>query len=624
MCGIAGLWDTSERTGPEELKRIARAMSDALRHRGPDAAGVWVHEAGVAFGHRRLAILDLSSEGHQPMTDRSGRYTVCFNGEIYNYAHLAAEIGGPWRGGSDTEVLLEAVARWGVRAATERFVGMFAFALWDGQERALYLVRDRAGQKPLYWSRMGDRWVFSSELSSMEAVPGFDRRIDRGALASLLRYNYIGAPHSIYEAVHKLPPGTILRLGEEPRPYWSAAEIALEPVAPCTDRDALHRIEEALSIAVKRRMVSDVPLGALLSGGIDSSLIVALMCEHATGPVKTFTIGFRSPEFNEATHAAAVAGHLGTEHTELYVDESDALRAVELLPSIYDEPFGDASQLPTRLVCALAREHVTVALAGDGGDELFYGYERYQRILAQWGRLKRIPRSARRAAALGTRLGGRLLEPLLGQRRARRMPWLLDTPDVDTLYAQGVCHVLDPERLVPGATEPRLPHLDARHLWHRPPDPRARVMLLDMLTYLPDDILVKTDRASMSVSLELRAPLLDHEVMETAMRLPMSVKERQGQGKWLLKQLLHTRVPRALVDRPKTGFGVPLASWLRGPLRGWADDLLATDRLRQDAFFDAAAISAIWSAHRSSQEDYSGLLWNILAFQAWNAARQSA
>lgn len=650
MCGFAGFLTPDAPAEP--LAAIARRMGLALAHRGPDDADEWIDgSAGLALAHRRLAILDLTPAGHQPMTSSSGRFVIAFNGEIYNHLEMRAELerarlAPAWRGHADTETLLAAVDAWGIDATLPRMVGMFAFALWDRRDRVLLLARDRLGEKPLYYGWVGRTLVFGSELKALHAFPGFDARINRSALALFLRHNYVPAPWSIYERVWKLPPASIVRFaagrlaaGERGavQPYWSLKEAALHGQrAPLQDGEhqACEALHEVLARSVRAQMLSDVPLGAFLSGGIDSSTVVALMQAASARPVRTFTIGFHEAEYNEAVHARAVARHLGTDHTELYVTPREAMDVVPKLPSLYDEPFADSSQVPTFLVSQLARRHVTVALSGDAGDELFGGYNRYFWAMRLWRRIRSLPRPARRAAAALLRSVSpaawnrlhALLHPILPRRLHVRLPGdkaaklaaLLDVQQPEALYLPLVSHWTDPAALALGAVEPSTPVTDPTQ-WLDVPDFAHRMMYLDAITYLPDDILVKVDRAAMGVSLETRVPLLDHRVVEFAWRLPLAMKVRQGRGKWLLRQVLHRYVPRHLIERPKMGFGVPIDHWLRGPLRGWAEDLISESRLRSEGLLDPAPIRALWDEHLRGTRNGQYLLWDVLMFQAWHA-----
>ena len=654
MCGIAGFWQQTS-FDDAAARVIVERMSSAIAHRGPDDSGAWLDgDAGFALGHRRLSIVELSAAGHQPMASASGRYVVVFNGEIYNHGELRArlerEVGRtlPWRGHSDTEALLAAVESWGVTRALQAAVGMFAFALWDRRERTLTLARDRLGEKPLYygWQANGaDRvLIFGSELKALRAHPAFTAGVDRDALTLFMRLGYIPAPHTIDRGIRKLPPGTLAVLrapAAEPdiRPYWSVQDVMLcghrSPLA-LGPEEVVDRLEALLSDAVRQQMVADVPLGAFLSGGIDSSTVVALMQAQSTQPVRTFSIGFHEPGFNEAEHAKAVATHIGTHHTELYVTPAQAMQVVPRLPSMYDEPFADSSQIPTHLVAQLARRHVTVALSGDAGDELFCGYSRY--LLAQrlWRRISTVPVPMRRAvatmiAAVSEPAWDRIAEGLghllpMSERFVRPGEKLhkgaraMASRSSDALYLNLVSLWADPGTLVLGAREPRTVLTEADTRLSELPDV-SRMMAFDLLTYLPDDILVKVDRAAMAVSLETRVPLLDHRVIEFAWQLPMTHKLRDGVGKWALRQVLYRHVPRALVERPKMGFGVPIDSWLRGPLREWAEALIDPSRVASEGLLASAPIRHAWQEHLAGRANLQYPLWNVLMFQAWHAAQ---
>jgi asparagine synthase (glutamine-hydrolysing) len=640
MCGLAGFLFASRAAA---IEPIARAMADRVTHRGPDDSGIWVDEAaGIALAHRRLSIVDLSAAGHQPMRSASGRYVLAYNGEIYNHLELRRELDAagaapPWRGYSDTETLLACIEAWGIEATLERSVGMFAFALWDRQDHALVLARDRAGEKPLYYGWQGETFLFGSELKALRAHPAFNASVDRGALALLLRHNYIPAPYSIHQGIFKLPPGTWLQLrpGQrevQPEAYWSLAETAERGMAdPFTgsDAEAVDELARVLGKAVAGQQVADVPLGALLSGGIDSSLVTALMQAQSSRPIRTFTIGFDEKAYDEAHHARAVAAHLGTEHTELRLSANDALAIIPRLPSMYDEPFADSSQLPTHLVMSLARRHVTVALSGDAGDEFFGGYNRYLMAPAAWKRIGWMPLAMRRRLggamlALPADLVNRMAGPLArrlgiaqpGDKAHKLGRRLASVMDMDGFFLSLVKEWPDAEAMV---VEAHIPAnlLDDRRAWPKLQDPVARMMALDAMTYLPDDILVKVDRAAMAVSLETRAPFLDRDVMEFAWSLPMSMKLRDGTGKWILRRLLDRHVPRALTERPKMGFGIPLDQWLRGPLREWAGDLLNEGRLRREGYLRPEAITRTWQAHQRGEGSFGYRLWSVLMFQAW-------
>jgi len=619
----------------DECEEIVQRMTSALAHRGPDDEGTWTDaDAGMALGHRRLAILDLSAEGHQPMHSADGRYVLTFNGEIYNFQELRRELensGQGFRGHSDTEVMLAAFCQWGLLPAVKRFVGMFAFALWDRAEGRLHLVRDRAGEKPLYYGWAGDAFVFASELKALRVYPLWKGRVNRQALALLVRHGYISAPHCIYEGIYKLLPGCSLtltpaqirdRTTDAPVPYWSAPSIAEAGLADAfkgNEQEAKDRLLTLLQQSVAEQMVADVPVGAFLSGGIDSSLVVAIMQAQSRRPVKSFSIGFEQEAFNEAHFAKAVARHLGTDHTELYVQSAEAREVIPELPCIYDEPFADVSQIPTVVLCRLARKHVTVSLSGDGGDELFGGYNRYREAERLWKVIGRIPQSARNLArhlksvsraGLNLRFSPGPVRYLLN--RAWNLSDVLSVSTDRSLYQMLMSPNREPGAWLRKTKESEFQH-DALPTWERLPELLQRMMCLDLVSYLPDDILVKVDRAAMAVALETRIPLLDHRIIEFAWSLPSSFK----QGKWLLRQLLYRHVPQSLVDRPKRGFGAPIAEWLRGPLRDWAEDLLGATRLRQEGFLEPRVIREKWQEHLSSKRDWSAALWHVLMFQAW-------
>jgi len=624
-------------------------MADRIRYRGPDDHGSWCDtDAGYAVAHRRLSILDLSAAGHQPMQSPSMRWVLAYNGEIYNHLELrkeleAARAAPAWRGHSDTETLLAAVEAWGVEATLKRSVGMFAFALWDRAERTLWLARDRMGEKPLYYGWCKEVFLFGSELNALRAYPDFESTVDRGALTLLLRHNYVPDPFSIYAGIRKLPPGTFLRIkrghsDQVPTSYWSLAATAergaAEPFSGSAT-EAVDILQQRLGAAVRGQMLSDVPLGALLSGGVDSSLVTALMQANSARPVRTFTIGVGEGEYDESKHARAVAAHLRTDHTELRLTGSEALALAPRIAAMYDEPFADPSQLPTHLVMKLARAHVKVALSGDAGDELFGGYNRYRMAPKAWTYIDWMPAPLRRASgatltALSTETINRIAGPMarragvlfFGEKVHRLGLRLRQVNSLDDLYVALVSEWPQPERMVVGGEMP--PNLlDDRARWPKLADPVGRMMALDGLTYLPGNILTKADRASMAVSLETRTPILDRDVVEFVWSLPTHMKLRDGQGKWLLRQLLFRYVPRALVDRPKIGFGIPLDAWLRGPLREWGEGLLAEDRLRREGFFHPEPIRAAWQRHVTGQISLGNRLWSVLMFQAWLESQAS-
>lgn len=656
MCGIAGLWSKAGGAGGAKTgangANAASAMADALLHRGPDAGGAWSDaEAGIALSHRRLAIIDLSPAGAQPMVSPDERYVTVFNGEIYNHLDLRRELEADgaiaWRGHSDTETLMHGVARWGLHATLERAVGMFALAVWDRRERTLSLARDRMGEKPLYygWSRAG--LVFGSELKALRAAPGFDNRVDQDVLSLYLRFNYVPAPWSILEGIYKLEPGVIATFartaldaappapptvdgpasaGVALRRYWSLdAVVAAGADEGMTEAEALGGLETRLAEAVRQQAVADVPVGAFLSGGVDSSAVVALMRNVTDAHVKTFTIGFAETGFDEAPYARAVAEHLGTDHHEMYVGAEDVRAVILDLARIYDEPFADSSQIPTVLLSRLTRRSVTVALSGDAGDELFCGYNRYLVSRRVWDAMARVPAPLRgaigRALTAVSPTGWDRLSALpavpnisqLGDKvhkvgRMLRTP--LGTADIYRASSEewaGQLPLASAARLMAGIdAPPRLRDTAQEQMMH-----------WDMQSYLPGDILTKVDRAAMSASLETRVPLLDHRVVEHAWRMPLHFKMRGAQGKWALRQILYRYVPKALIERPKAGFAIPVGTWLRGPLRDWAEELLSEAALAAQPALDAAAIRRRWAEHLAGTHDRTGSLWGVLMFQAW-------
>lgn len=644
MCGLTGGW--SRQRFPV-LQGALQSMTSALTHRGPDDGGDWCDaEAGIALGHRRLSIVDLSPAGHQPMTSASGRWVIVFNGEIYNHQILRAQLEAigrapTWRGHSDTETMLAAIDAWGVETTLERSSGMFAIALWDRNERTLWLARDRFGEKPLYYGWNRGVFLFGSELKALRAFPGFDAPVDRQALALYLRHNAVPAPFSIHEGIRKMLPGHWLRIdarnlekGCTPAPvaYWSAEVQAHSGKANLfagSEVEAIDALERLLLDAVGRQMVADVPLGAFLSGGVDSSLVVALMQAQSSRPVRSFSIGFNEEGYDEAQHAKAVARHLGTEHSELYVSPHDAISVIPRLSKIYDEPFSDSSQIPTLLVSELARRHVTVALSGDGGDEIFGGYSRYFLTASLWNRVSRIPLPLRRLAAratAGVPVGTwnaifDLAAPFAPTTGFWRLPGdklhkgaaILSKSDGVALYRDIISH-WQPETLLANVSEPTL-FGPARG--QKLQDLREYMMLEDARHYMADDILVKVDRAAMACSLETRVPLLDHRIFEFAWRLPLGLKMRGGVGKHVLRQVLYRHVPQDLIDRPKMGFGVPIDSWLRGPLKDWAADLLDPLKLKSDGFFNPEPIVRKWNEHQAGKRNWQYHLWDILMFQEW-------
>ena len=631
MCGLAGFLGGSPVAGGDDA--VLRCMSDTLIHRGPDDGGYWCDsEQRIGLGHRRLAILDLSAAGHQPMVSASGRFVIAFNGEIYNHLELRAALSKDviCRGHSDTETLLAGVEAWGLEATIRKSIGMFAIALWDRHARMLTLARDRVGEKPLYygWQGSGQQrvFLFGSELKALKAHPLFTAGIDRGALCLLLRHNYIPAPYSIYHDIAKLEPGCLLSVSmAQPVPnlsrYWDAAAVARAGIAKPfagTAADAVDALEALAKDAVHKQMLADVPLGAFLSGGVDSSTVVALMQAQSSRPVKTFTIGFHEAGFNEAEHAKAVARHLGTDHAELYVTPQQAMAVIPRLPGLYCEPFADSTQIPNFLVSQLAKQQVTVALSGDAGDELFCGYDRYGLTQQQWEKLSGVPQSLRTLAARCVTM----LSPSAGEN-SRKRGAKLASRTADELYLTAVSHIDYPSDWVIDGKEPPT-NLKGRAIDLQGLSAVERMMALDTVSYLPDDILVKVDRAAMGVSLETRVPLLDHRLVEFAWRLPLHYKLRDGQTKWALRQVLYRHVPRELIDRPKQGFSVPLHEWLRGPLRAWAESLLDETRLRREGYFHPRPIRQLWKAHLSGTRYGMARLWNILMFQAWLEVQQTA
>lgn len=647
MCGLTGFYSLSIRRNSTDMQSNLRRMTSTLAHRGPDDGGLWLdHDVGIALGHRRLSILDLSPEGHQPMASQSGRYTLVFNGEIYNHQELRKRLGQEcpvhWRGMSDTETLLAAFSVWGIRRTLKACIGMFAIAVWDSATRCLTLARDRLGEKPLYYGWAGQHFLFGSELKALRAHPEWHAAINREAIASQLRLSYIPAPHTIYQNIFKLEPGHLLQITPQTapgsamptEPYWSLpAYIANRQNAPAPKnvREQTDALEHLLADAVRQQMLADVPLGAFLSGGVDSSLVVALMQAQSNRPVKTFTIGYEEESFNEANYAREVARHLGTEHTEYIASPSDALDIIPRLPVLFDEPFSDMSQIPTLLVAQLAKTRVTVSLSGDGADELFGGYNRYFYAQQIWRRLQHLPGFLRSGIAgtlghLDARQWDKLLTPFsssLPQRlrfnepgeKLRKATEALNARTPEDIYRRLISHWKTPEEIVLGL--------------HSAPDPiptnipaglnfPERMMYMDTLGYLPGDILAKVDRTAMGVSLETRAPFLDHRVVEFAWQLPLHMKIHDGQGKWILRRILDRHVPRHLIERPKKGFGVPLDNWLRTRLRDWAEHLLDPVRLRQEGFFDPDPIQEKWRQHLAGTHNWQYLLWDVLMFQAWH------
>lgn len=646
MCGIVGF--IQKDSANVSWQHILNSMSDQIIHRGPDSNGIWFDvESGIGLAHRRLAIIDLSPEGHQPMQSASGRYVIVFNGEIYNYRKLMDELvklGHHFRGHSDTEVILQAIEQWGLREAVTRCIGMFAMAVWDKQERKLYLIRDRLGEKPLYYGKVGKAFAFASELKALKPHPDWEGAIDHNALTLYMKHGYVPAPHSIYRGIRKLTPGSILSVDFSSSDivinessYWCMSDVVhngqINPLSG-SDEDMISCLEDLLLDSVKQQMVADVPLGAFLSGGIDSSTVVALMQSLSTQPVKTFSIGFDYEGYDEAGYARQIAQYLGTDHTELYVTANDALNVIPKLPLMYDEPFADSSQIPTYLVSELTRQHVTVSLSGDGGDELFCGYTRYFMVNNIWRKLSLLPLVIRRSVAgmiIKTPVSRldvlfKWLNPLFNKYsqpgragdKLKKSAYLLNATNADEFYSLFTTNRVDVDGLL------KLENYNQNkdevlndYKWLSSCSSVSKMMYKDTVQYLPDDILVKVDRATMANSLESRIPLLDHRVVEYAWRLPLSVKYRNGQGKWILRQVLNKYVPGKYFERPKMGFGVPMDNWLSGPLRDWGEELLDENNLRQQGYFNADVIRKKWTEHSQGSRNWRSQLWNVLVFQAW-------
>jgi asparagine synthase (glutamine-hydrolysing) len=648
MCGITGFLHTSFH--PDQWSHELFKMAKTMIHRGPDDEGVWFDSnVGVGLAHRRLAIIDLSREGHQPMTSISGRYVIVYNGEIYNFQLLRKSLKNEniqWRSHSDTEVILAAIESWGIETAVKHCIGMFAFALWDKKERILYLCRDRIGIKPLYYALIKNGMVFGSELKALKAHQDFEPIIDRNALALYLRYNCIPAPYCIFQNSWKLMPGHILKISanslrkkkELPKSfsYWSASNIVeagkREPVKYTTAEEAIERLEDKLFDAVKMRMISDVPLGCFLSGGVDSSTVASLMQKQSNQPIKTFTIGFHDIRYNEAKYAKAVANILGTEHTELYVSIDDAIDVIPNLPTLYDEPFSDSSQIPTFLLSKLTRLHVTVCLSGDGGDEIFGGYNRHFLWQSIWQKTKWMPMHLKKLISCGMKkispnTWDKILQNLMflsperfkfgmSGDRIHKLSEVIDSQSPEMIYKTLISHWKEPEKIVINGSEPMT--VIAKCNYHPTiSEFTHQMMYFDLITYLPDDILTKIDRASMGVSLEARVPILDHRVVEFVWRLPLSMKVFNNQGKWILRQILYKYVPKELIERPKMGFAIPIDAWLRGPLRDWAETILDENRLKQEGFFDPKPIRNKWEEHLSGKLNWQYDLWDVLMFQSW-------
>lgn len=647
MCGINGFFSTSSK---DKADRAIRSMNDAIQHRGPDASDIWHdNQSNLFLGHCRLAIQDISDAGSQPMHSVSGRFVIVFNGEIYNHLVLRDELHSQqlspnWRGHSDTETLLACFSAWGVSKTLQKLVGMFAIALWDREQNLLTLARDRLGEKPLYWGWQGENLYFSSELKALKANNFFKTEVDRNSITLLLRHNCIPAPYSIYRGIYKLKPGHYVQIAlsklaqarkAEPISYWSfnnIVEAGLKNPFKGTTTQAVNSLEKALLTSINDQMLSDVPLGAFLSGGIDSSTIVALMQNQSSSPIKTFTIGFDNEGYNEAVHAKAVAGYLGTEHTELYVQPKDALAVIPKLSSIYCEPFSDSSQIPTYLLSQLASQHVKVALSGDGGDELFGGYNRYLMAQNIWLQSRKLPKEIRKFIgqilqtlspnkwdSIFEKLTPILPSPLRIRTPGDKIYKLAGVMNIDNqneYYQRLTSHWQNPNDIVINGSEPTT-LINTPSAWPNTDNFQHAMMAMDAQTYMTDDILVKVDRAAMANSLETRVPLLDHRIVELAWQMPLDYKIKNGDGKWLLKQVLYRYVPQDLIERPKMGFAIPLHEWLRTSLRDWAEALLDENLLEQQGYFHSLPIRKMWSEHLSGKYNHQNQLWDVLMFQAW-------
>jgi asparagine synthase (glutamine-hydrolysing) len=642
MCGIAGFY-SPQGTDRRELHAIGTAMHRAIAHRGPDSADTWQDpDYPLVLSHRRLAIIDLSADGAQPMASHSGRYVIVYNGEIYNYQDIEADLraaGHTFKGRSDTEVMLTAIEQYGLNHTLQKINGMFVFALWDRQSKQIHFARDRFGKKPLYIGWAGQSLVFGSELKALHAHPDFTPELDRNVLSLYMRFGYVCAPHAIFKNVWQLLPGGRLSLDAQTMQagedlsrrmelYWSLKQAVEDGRANPAGEDEgmiIDTFGDMLSRSVKQRMMADVPLGAFLSGGIDSSLITAIMQANSNRPVKTYSIGFDDAAYDESKAAAKIAAYIGTDHHEFHVTGRDALDVIPLLPDMYDEPFADASQIPTYLISKMARSHVTVALTGDGGDEILGGYDRHTKLPALWNKMAWMPPAVRRTmGALAMRVPQDMYDrvrpayPQFG-RRVHRMAQAMSAGDTRTLYTTLLQVWPEKDGVVPGAVMPDIP-LDDESSWPRGLSLAEKMIYADLLSYRSNDLMVKADRASMAVALEARAPLMDYELCAYSWRLPHEIKVRGGQGKWLLRQLLERYVPREMFDRPKSGFSVPLHQWLRGPLKGWGDDLLSLDRLKRQGILNAELVAASWQNFQAGRAGHANAsdLWTALMFQSWH------
>ena len=655
MCGIVGIFGNLRK---EDLERSINKMSATLIHRGPDDSGTWVNEeSGIAFGHQRLSIVDLSSVGHQPMISPCGKFSVIFNGEIYNHLQLREKLNNSkykqsWRGHSDTETLVSAFSQWGIEKTLNQLVGMFAIAVWNIKTKKLYLIRDRFGEKPLYYGWSNGIFLFGSELKALRSYKGFNNEIDRSSLSLYMQYMYVPSPYSIFKDIYKLDPGCILEIdsigamqspkqitsftfnskGVGIKQWYSLSDIVKNSQNNLItdENEAVELLEKTLLESVQSQLISDVPLGAFLSGGIDSSVIVSLMQKVSKKPVETFTIGFEESAFNEAIYAKEVAKYLGTDHHELYVTASDAFKVIPHLPTLYDEPFADSSQIPTYLVSKLAKQKVTVSLSGDAGDELFGGYNRYLWGSRIWSKAKWIPPNLRSIVGgviqklpvsewdkLGHSLPNKYRVSSMGDKAHRMAHRLKTVKNLDDMYHSLVTEGYREESLVVNDGLVLETKVDNYNIISSISESEQRMMLWDSLTYLPDDILTKVDRAAMGVSLETRIPFLDHRVAELAWRLPLEMKIKNGEGKWPVRQVLYKYVPRELIERPKAGFAVPVGQWIRGPLREWASDLLDETRIQREGYFNPKLVKELWEQHLSGRHDWTPRLWAILMFQAW-------